>query len=136
MLSIAENELLTRVGPNTPTGELMRRYWHPVCGIDDLQRSPFRTKEIKLLGEELVVYCDRSGTLGVVAKYCPHRRASIPSSRSVAAAARKMASAQVSRENKNRLSQSESPSSVATRSGTKKIRSSVSRLGPFILCSQ
>ena len=73
----ADNELLTRVGPGTPTGELMRRYWHPVCGTDDLQRSPFRTKEIKLLGEELVVYRDRSGTLGVVGKYCPHRRASL-----------------------------------------------------------
>ena len=77
MLSTMENELLTRVGPGTPGGELMRRYWHPVCGVDDLARNPLRTYEFKLLGEELVVYRDRSGNLGVVDKYCTHRRASL-----------------------------------------------------------
>ena len=77
MLSVEENELLTKVGPGTPMGTLMRHYWQPVCGLDDLIKSPFRTKEVKVLGEELVIYRDRSGTLGCVDKYCTHRRASL-----------------------------------------------------------
>ena len=77
MLSVENNELLTRVGPDTPMGTLMRYYWQPVCAVDELLRSPFRTKEVKILGEELVVYRDRRGHLGVVDKYCTHRRASL-----------------------------------------------------------
>jgi 5,5'-dehydrodivanillate O-demethylase len=77
MLSIEENEILTRVGAGTPMGELLRRYWHPVCAADELVKSPFRTKEVMLMGEELVVYKDRSGQLGIVDKYCAHRRASL-----------------------------------------------------------
>jgi len=46
MLSIENNELLTRVGPDTPMGTLMRHYWQPVCGVDDLLKSPFRTQEV------------------------------------------------------------------------------------------
>src|SRR5437763_11820495 len=76
-VSIEDNELLCRVGPGTPTGELMRRYWHPICAVDELERSIFRTKEVKVLGEELVVYRDRSGKLGLIDKYCVHRRASM-----------------------------------------------------------
>jgi 5,5'-dehydrodivanillate O-demethylase len=77
MLSVEQNELLTRVGPGTPMGTLMRYYWHPVCAVDDLLRNPWHTQEVKVLGEELVVYRDRRGNLGVVDKYCPHRRASL-----------------------------------------------------------
>lgn len=77
MLTDEENELLTRVGPGTPGGELLRRYWHPVCAADQLAANPLRTREVRLLGEDLVVYRDRSGHLGVVDRYCPHRRASL-----------------------------------------------------------
>ena len=49
MLTKAENERLTRVGPGTPTGELMRRYWHPIAASTQLDESP--TKAIRLLGE-------------------------------------------------------------------------------------
>src|SRR3954447_17765658 len=77
MLSKEENERLTQVGPGTPMGELLRRYWHPVCAVDELDRSIFRTKELKVLGEELVLYRDRSGTLGLLDRYCTHRRASL-----------------------------------------------------------
>ena len=77
MLSVKDNESLTQVGPGKPMGELMRRYWQPVCAVDELLQSPFRTKEVKILGEELVIYRDRSGTLGCVEKYCVHRRASL-----------------------------------------------------------
>src|SRR2546421_10329645 len=75
MLSTQDNERLTRVGAGTPMGELLRRYWHPICAVDELERSRFRTKEIKVLGEELVLYRDRSGTLGLLDRYCTHRRA-------------------------------------------------------------
>ena len=77
MLSVEDNEVLTRTGKGTPMGELMRRYWLPACAADQLLKTPFRLKEVTIMGEELVVYRDRSGTLGVVGKYCAHRRASL-----------------------------------------------------------
>lgn len=52
MLSTEENELMTQVSAGTPMGTLLRYYWHPVCAADELLQSPFRTKEVKLLGEE------------------------------------------------------------------------------------
>ena len=77
MLSTQENELLTRVGPGTPMGELMRRYWHPVAAAAELEASPFRTKEVRILGEDLVLYRDRSGRLGLVESRCSHRRVNL-----------------------------------------------------------
>jgi 5,5'-dehydrodivanillate O-demethylase len=77
MLSIEDNKLLTEIGPGTPMGELLRRYWQPVCALDELLQSPFRTKELTILGEELVAFCDRSGRPGLVARNCAHRRASL-----------------------------------------------------------
>ena len=73
MLTVEENERMTRIGPGTPMGELMRRYWHPIAASSEL--SSFGTKPIRLLGESLVLYRDRSGTLGLVAERCPHRSA-------------------------------------------------------------
>jgi 5,5'-dehydrodivanillate O-demethylase oxygenase subunit len=75
MLSVEENELLIRVGPGTPMGELMRRYWHPIAAAGELAKKP--TKEVTVLGEELVLYKDRSGTLGLIGRRCPHRRVSL-----------------------------------------------------------
>ena len=77
MLSIEDNKLLTEIGPGTPTGDLLRRYWQPVCALDELLQSPFRTKELTILGEDLVAFCDRSGRPGLVARNCAHRRASL-----------------------------------------------------------
>ena len=74
MLSKEINEKLTRVGPGTPMGELMRRYWHPIAASRELDDSPFRTKGVRVLGEDLVLYRDRSGTHGLIERYCPHRR--------------------------------------------------------------
>jgi 5,5'-dehydrodivanillate O-demethylase len=74
VLQKTENEILTQVGPGQPMGELMRRYWHPVAASSELAESPFRTKGIKILGEDLVLYRDRSGQLGLIERYCPHRR--------------------------------------------------------------
>ena len=77
MLSVAENELLTRTDAGTPMGELMRRYWQPIAAAAELDDNPFRTKEVTIMGEELVLYRDRSGNLGLLDRYCTHRRASL-----------------------------------------------------------
>ena len=77
MLSIEDNKLLTEVGPGTPMGDLLRRYWQPVCALDEILQSPFRTKELTIMGEDLVAFCDRSGRPGLVARNCAHRRASL-----------------------------------------------------------
>ncbi len=77
MLSKRDNELLTRVGPGAPMGQLMRRYWHPIAGSAELDASPFRTKEVRLLGEDLVLYRDRAGRLGLIDRWCSHRRVNL-----------------------------------------------------------
>jgi phenylpropionate dioxygenase-like ring-hydroxylating dioxygenase large terminal subunit len=65
---------LTRVGPGTPCGELMRRYWQPVCLSDDLKDLP---KAIKILGEDLVAFRDGSGRAGLFFFRCSHRGTSL-----------------------------------------------------------
>ena len=73
LLTAARNEMLTRVGPGTPMGELLRRYWQPIGGASELDANPI--KPIRLMGEDLVVYRDRGGRYGLVDRHCPHRRA-------------------------------------------------------------
>lgn len=76
MLTVEQNDRITRVGPGTPMGELMRRYWQPIAASVELsEQSP--TKEIRLLGEDLVLYRDTSGTVGCVEPSCAHRKASL-----------------------------------------------------------
>jgi 5,5'-dehydrodivanillate O-demethylase len=75
MLTAEENELLTRIGPGTPMGGLMRRYWHPIAALAEMKDA--WTKRVRLLGEDLVLYRDRSGAFGLIAEACPHRRASL-----------------------------------------------------------
>ena len=72
MLSQQMNDRYTRVGPGTPTGELMRRYWHPVAAVSQMRQR--WTKKVKLLGEDLILYKDRSGTFGLIEPHCAHRR--------------------------------------------------------------
>ncbi len=73
MLTTDENERMTRIGPGTPMGELMRRYWHPIAASSELPGPG--TKPVRLLSESLVLYRDRSDKLGLVAERCPHRSA-------------------------------------------------------------
>ena len=76
MLTREQNERLTKVGPGTPMGELMRRYWHPLAGSAQLNaENP--TKEVRLLGEDLVLYRDAKGTVGCVEPSCAHRKANL-----------------------------------------------------------
>ena len=71
MLMQEENVLLTQVGPGTPGGELMRRYWHPVLPTQQLDEDPVQA--IRILSEDLVLFRDRRGNMGLVGKRCPHR---------------------------------------------------------------
>jgi 5,5'-dehydrodivanillate O-demethylase len=75
MLTVKENERFTRVGPGTPGGALLRRYWHVAATSQEMRESP--TKAVRLLGEDLVLYKDRSGTLGLIQESCPHRRVNL-----------------------------------------------------------
>jgi len=76
MLSKKDNERLTRVGPGTPMGELMRRYWIPAAFSRQLTTDgpPLR---VKLLCERLVAFRDSQGRVGLVDERCPHRTASM-----------------------------------------------------------
>jgi 5,5'-dehydrodivanillate O-demethylase len=75
MLSREDNERLTRVGPGTPMGELLRRYWMPIAALTEFDRKA--TKPIRLLGEDLVLYKDLQGTFGLIDRQCAHRRADL-----------------------------------------------------------
>jgi 5,5'-dehydrodivanillate O-demethylase len=75
MLTEEQNVLLTRVGPGTPMGDLLRRYWMPIAGVSEFDREPI--KPLRLFGEDLVLYRDLSGTFGLVDRHCPHRRADL-----------------------------------------------------------
>jgi len=66
--------LLTHVGPGTPCGEYMRRYWQPFMLASELDELPVA---VRLLGEDLVVFRDKSGRLGLLHRYCAHRGASL-----------------------------------------------------------
>ena len=76
MLTAQENELLTRVGPGTPMGNMLRQYWIPVLLSSELEPGG-RTKRVKLLGEDLVAFRTQSGTVGLLDEFCSHRRASL-----------------------------------------------------------
>ncbi len=71
MVTVEQNERLTQVGPGTPGGEMMRRYWHPIAPTAMLDENP--VKSVRILGEDLVLYRDRSGTFGLIGKQCGHR---------------------------------------------------------------
>jgi len=76
VLTKEDNELLTQVGPGTPGGELLRRYWMPIAVAAEL--SPEEpTKLVRLLGETLVLFRDKTGRVGLLADRCSHRGASL-----------------------------------------------------------
>lgn len=81
MLTQAENEMLTRVGPGTPAGELLRRYWHVVAASNEVS-DELPTKQVRILGEDLVLFRmppppgEKTPSYGLVTERCPHRSAS------------------------------------------------------------
>jgi phenylpropionate dioxygenase-like ring-hydroxylating dioxygenase large terminal subunit len=68
------DEGLVRTNSKTPSGEYLRRYWHPVALTTEVSAVP---KEIRILGEDLVIFKTTKGNIGLVHKACPHRRASM-----------------------------------------------------------
>jgi 5,5'-dehydrodivanillate O-demethylase oxygenase subunit len=75
MLSKEDNERLIRVGPGTPMGELLRRYWMPIGALTEFDK--ISVKPIRLLGEDLVLFKDLQGTFGLIDRQCAHRRADL-----------------------------------------------------------
>ena len=73
MLSQEQNDLITRIGPGTPAGGLLRRYWQPVALVDELHGTNRPVKPVKLLGESLVLFRDDKGRYGLIERACPHR---------------------------------------------------------------
>src|SRR5438552_1500234 len=72
MLSAEHNHMITRSGPGTPGGALMRRYWQPAALVDEfLGNRP--VKPVRLLGENLVLFRDERGRYGLIERACPHR---------------------------------------------------------------
>jgi nitrite reductase/ring-hydroxylating ferredoxin subunit len=77
VLSKEEYELLTRVGPGTPMGELLRRHWAPALLSWELPEPDCPPVRISLLGEPLVAFRDSTGQVGLLAEHCAHRGASL-----------------------------------------------------------
>ncbi|HEY4339397.1 MAG TPA: Rieske 2Fe-2S domain-containing protein, partial [Steroidobacteraceae bacterium] len=68
------NETLAQVGPGTPCGELLRRYWQPVALADTVHSVP---RKVRILGEDLVLFRDRKGRAGLLYPRCMHRGTSL-----------------------------------------------------------
>lgn len=77
MLTAEENELLCRVEGQAPMGQLMRRHWTPVCLIEEVSEPDGTPVKARVFGEDLVVFRDTKGRVGVMDEYCPHRRVSL-----------------------------------------------------------
>ncbi len=81
MLTPEENNLLCCVvdaaGGQAPMGQLMRRHWTPICLIEEVSEPDGAPVKARVLGEDLVVFRDTNGRVGVMDEYCPHRRASL-----------------------------------------------------------
>jgi phenylpropionate dioxygenase-like ring-hydroxylating dioxygenase large terminal subunit len=77
MLSVKDNDILTRVGPGTAMGELMRRFWMPALLAEEVAEKDGTPVRVRLLGENLVAFRDSDGRVGLLDESCPHRRASL-----------------------------------------------------------
>lgn len=77
MLTSQENQLLCRVEADAAMGQLMRRHWIPVCLTEEVAECDGAPVKARILGEDLVVFRDTNGKIGVLDEHCPHRRASL-----------------------------------------------------------
>lgn len=77
MMTKEENDLLCRVEGDAPMGQLMRRHWTPVCLLEEVSEPDGAPVKARVFGEDLVVFRDSDGRVGVMDEYCPHRRASL-----------------------------------------------------------
>lgn len=76
MLSAQQNDLITRIGPGSPAGMLMRRYWQPAALVEELSGNR-PVKPLRLFGENLVLFKDENGKYGLLDRHCPHRGADL-----------------------------------------------------------
>lgn len=76
MLNAEENELLTRTGPGTPAGSLLRRYWQPAALSEELPPGGAPVP-VRLMGEDLALFRDEDGEPGLIGLHCPHRGADL-----------------------------------------------------------
>lgn len=72
-----QNDLLCRVEGDAPMGKVMRRHWMPVCMSEEVAEPDGTPRRARLLGEDMVVFRDTEGRIGVLDERCPHRRASL-----------------------------------------------------------
>jgi len=78
-----KNDLVTRIGPGTPCGALLRSYWQPAALLDEFEprfdpRMADRpVKAVRLLGQDLVLFRDGAGRYGLIDRHCPHRGADL-----------------------------------------------------------
>ena len=77
MLTNEENELLCRVEGDAPMGQLMRKFWTPICLSEEVSEPDGDPVHARIIGEDLVVFRDNEGRVGVMDEYCPHRRVSL-----------------------------------------------------------
>ncbi len=75
MLTHGQNQTLTQVGPGTPMGHLMRRYWHPVAAVAEVNNH--QVKKVNVLGEPLIICRDKKGRVRVLAETSVHRNGSL-----------------------------------------------------------
>jgi phthalate 4,5-dioxygenase len=76
MMTREQNDLLTRIGPGAPAGQLLRRYWQPVALAAELE-GPRPVKAVRVLGHDLVLFRGPDGRLGLLDRDCPHRGADL-----------------------------------------------------------
>src|SRR5579871_1839725 len=76
MLAQADNEQLTRVGPGTPCGAMLRRYWQPAALSEELPAGG-APLPVRMLGEDLVLFRDEHGQPGLLGIHCAHRGADL-----------------------------------------------------------
>src|SRR6516164_9982938 len=77
MLSKEDNETLTRIGPSTLMGSLLRHYWQPVLRSSELADRDGTPTRVRILGEDLIAFRDTGGKVGLLPLHCPHRGASL-----------------------------------------------------------
>jgi phthalate 4,5-dioxygenase oxygenase subunit len=77
MNKLEQLDLITRTGPDTPMGSLMRCYWIPFLLAEELPEPDCAPVRVKLLSEELIAFRDTQGRLGLIDRYCAHRGVSL-----------------------------------------------------------
>jgi nitrite reductase/ring-hydroxylating ferredoxin subunit len=75
VITAEQNKQLTETGPGTPMGEMLRRYWWPIAATIDLDKEP--VQPIRLLSEDLTLFRDEQGRLGLIGDKCAHRAISL-----------------------------------------------------------